>query len=104
MYEDYTFEQSKFKKDFLIMNQNSRQKATSSLETLLNYLITVILELTAEISLSTAFWNLFTMTSLKYSTLKSSQQFSMMTHLETFFTSTIDGRNNPDISIQNICT
>ena len=86
------------------MNQNSRQKATSSVQTFLNYLITVTLELTAEISLSTAFWNLFTMTSLKYPTLKGSQQFSMTTHLETFFTSTIEGRNNPDISIQNICT
>ena len=32
IYEDYTFEQSKFKKYFVIMNQNSSQKATSSVE------------------------------------------------------------------------
>ena len=32
IYEQYTFEGSKFKRDFVIMNQNSRQKATSSVE------------------------------------------------------------------------
>ena len=31
-YKHYTFEQSKFKKDFLIMNQNFRQKATFSVK------------------------------------------------------------------------
>ena len=29
IYEHYTFEQSKFKKDFVVMNQKSSQKATS---------------------------------------------------------------------------
>lgn len=29
IYEHYTFEQAKFKKDFLIMNQKARQKTTS---------------------------------------------------------------------------
>ena len=32
IYEHYTFEQSKFKKDFVIMNKKSRQQATSSVE------------------------------------------------------------------------
>ena len=32
IYEHYTFEQSKFKKDFVIMNQKCKQKATSSVE------------------------------------------------------------------------
>ena len=32
IYEHYTFEQSKFKKDFVIMNEKSRQLATSSQE------------------------------------------------------------------------
>ena len=32
IYERYTFEQSKFKKDFVVMNQRSRQTATSSVE------------------------------------------------------------------------
>ena len=32
IYEKFTFEQSKFKKDFVVMNQKSRQKATSSVE------------------------------------------------------------------------
>ena len=32
IYEHYTFKQSKFKKDFVVMNQNSRQKATTSVE------------------------------------------------------------------------
>ena len=32
IYEHYTFEQSKFKKDFAVMNQKSRLKATSSVE------------------------------------------------------------------------
>ena len=32
IYENFTFEQSKFKKDFVVMNQKSRQKATSSVE------------------------------------------------------------------------
>ena len=32
IYEHYTFEQSKFKKDFMVMNQKSRQKETSSVE------------------------------------------------------------------------
>ena len=30
--EHYTFEQSKFKKDFVVMNQKSRQKSTTSVE------------------------------------------------------------------------
>ena len=30
IYQHFTFEQSKFKKDFVVMNQKSRQKATSS--------------------------------------------------------------------------
>ena len=32
IYDHYTFEQSKFKKDFVIMNQKARQTATSSVE------------------------------------------------------------------------
>ena len=32
IYEHYTFEQSKFRKGFVVMNQKSRQAATSSLE------------------------------------------------------------------------
>ena len=32
VYEHYTFEQSKFKKDFVVVNQKSRQKVTSSVE------------------------------------------------------------------------
>ena len=32
IYENFTFEQSKFKKDFVVMNQKSSQKATSSVE------------------------------------------------------------------------
>ena len=32
VYEHFTFEQSKFKKDFIVMNQKARQKATSSVE------------------------------------------------------------------------
>ena len=32
IYEHYTFEKSKFKKDFVVMNQKARQKATSSVE------------------------------------------------------------------------
>ena len=32
IYEYYTFEQSKFKKDFVVMDQKSRQKATSSVD------------------------------------------------------------------------
>ena len=32
IYEDYTFEQSKFRKGFVVMNQKSRQEATSSVE------------------------------------------------------------------------
>ena len=32
IYEHYTFEQSKFEKDFVVMNQKSRQQATSSVE------------------------------------------------------------------------
>ena len=32
IYKHYTFEQSKFKKDFVVMNQKSRQKATTSVE------------------------------------------------------------------------
>ena len=32
IYEHYTFEQSKFKKDFVVMNQKSRHKETSSVE------------------------------------------------------------------------
>ena len=32
IYQHFTFEQSKFKKDFVVMNQKSRQKATSSVE------------------------------------------------------------------------
>ena len=32
IYEHYSFEQSKFKTDFIVMNQKSRQKATSSVE------------------------------------------------------------------------
>ena len=32
IYEHYTFEQLKFKKDFVVMNQKSRQTATSSVE------------------------------------------------------------------------
>ena len=32
IYAHYTFEQSKFKKDFVVMNQKSRQTATSSVE------------------------------------------------------------------------
>ena len=30
IYQHFTFEQSKFEKDFVVMNQKSRQKATSS--------------------------------------------------------------------------
>ena len=30
--EHYTFKQSKFKKDFVVMNKKSRQQATSSVE------------------------------------------------------------------------
>ena len=32
IYEHFTFEQSTFKKDFVIMNQKARQQATSPLE------------------------------------------------------------------------
>ena len=32
IYKYFTFEQSKFKKDFVVMNQKARQKATSSVE------------------------------------------------------------------------
>ena len=32
IYAHYTFEQSKFKKDFVVMNQKSRQTATSNVE------------------------------------------------------------------------
>ena len=32
IYEHFTFEQSKFKKDFVIMNQKVRQKGTSPVE------------------------------------------------------------------------
>ena len=32
IYEHFTFEQSKFKKSFVVMNQKARQKATSSFE------------------------------------------------------------------------
>ena len=32
IYAHYTFEQSKFKKDFVVMNQKSRQTATSNAE------------------------------------------------------------------------
>ena len=32
IYEHFTFEQTKFKKDLVVMNQKSRQKATSSVE------------------------------------------------------------------------
>ena len=32
IYEHFTFEQSKFKKDFVVMNQKGRQKTTSSVE------------------------------------------------------------------------
>ena len=32
IYQHFTFEQAKFKKDFVVMNQKSRQKATSSVE------------------------------------------------------------------------
>ena len=32
IYEHFTFEQSKFKKSFVVMNQKTRQKATSSFE------------------------------------------------------------------------
>ena len=32
IYEHYTFEQSKYKKDFVVMNQQSRQAATSPVE------------------------------------------------------------------------
>ena len=32
IYEHYTFEKSKFKKDFVVMNQKSRQTATSPVE------------------------------------------------------------------------
>ena len=32
IYEHYIFEQSKFRKDFVVMNQKSRQAATSSVE------------------------------------------------------------------------
>ena len=32
VYEHFTFEQSKFKKDFIVMNQKARQKATFSVE------------------------------------------------------------------------
>ena len=32
IYQHFTFEQSKFKKDFVVMNQDSRQKPTSSVE------------------------------------------------------------------------
>ena len=32
IYEHYTFKQSKFKKDFVIMNPKSKQQATSSVE------------------------------------------------------------------------
>ena len=67
IYEHFTFGQSKFKKDFVVMNQKTRQTAC------------------VEITSTTVFWNLFMITSLKYLTLKSSQQFSMTTHSETFF-------------------
>ena len=78
IYEHFTFGQSKFIKDFVVMNQKTRQ--TACVETLF-----LILELTIEITSTTIFWNLFMITSLKYLTLKSSQQFSMTTHSETFF-------------------
>ena len=42
------------------------------------------MELTLEITLTTVFWNLFTMILMKYPTLKGLRQFSMTTHLETF--------------------
>ena len=32
IYEHYTFEQSKFKKEFVIMNQKSKQKSSTSVE------------------------------------------------------------------------
>ena len=32
IYAHYTFEQAKFKKDFVVINQKSRQTATSSVE------------------------------------------------------------------------
>ena len=32
IYEHYTFKQDKFKKDFVVMNQNARKKATTKVE------------------------------------------------------------------------
>ena len=54
------------------MNQKSKQKATSFVKLPNNSNFGIILELTVEITLTTVFCNLFTMTSLKYLTLKSS--------------------------------
>ena len=70
--EHFNCEQSKFKKDFIIMNQKSKQKATSFVKLPNDSNFEIILELTVEITLTTVFCNLFTMTSLKYLTLKSS--------------------------------
>ena len=52
IYEHYTFEQSKFKKDFVVMNQKSREKANFICRKIffLSYLTIVISELTVEIT------------------------------------------------------
>ena len=48
IYNHYAFEQSEFKKDFVVMNQKARQNATSLLkETFITCLRIVILKLTA---------------------------------------------------------
>ena len=86
-----------FKKISLEGTENQGKKQLHLLrKTSLNYL-TVILELTAEITLKTVFWNLFMMTLQKYLTLKISQQFLVVIHLETFFTCTVKGKDNSDI-------
>ena len=71
IYQHFTFEQSKFNKDFVLMNQ----KATATEE------VTVILESTVETTSILASWNLYMMIFLKFPTLKNLQQFSMMIHL-----------------------
>ena len=85
IYEHCTFEQSKFNKDFMIMNQKLRQKATSPVKRdFFKLLNNSNFGIDCRITLATLFWNLLRTTLQKYFTLKNSTIFSIDTFRNIF--------------------
>ena len=88
------------------MNQNARQKATCSVERdFYELLNNSNFGIDCRDNIDTCFEELlYVMISQKFPILKNLQQFSMMIHLETFFSIAVETRNNSEISISDILT